>query len=46
MKQFIETLLKFLAKVTINSNSQNKTEYHFHGPVNFIGSPRKKLKAN
>lgn len=51
MKQFFENI--FCLKAKINnlfhneiSDSYNKTEYHFHGPVNFIGKPSRLPKRN
>ena len=42
MKQILEGILSLRAKISNfvhyeASNSHNKNEYHFHGPVNFIG---------
>lgn len=47
MKQILEGIASFRTKISNlfhyeASNSFNKTEFHFHGPVNFIGKRSKK----
>lgn len=47
MKQFLESIIKATFKDFLNqkmSDSNNKTEFHFHGTVNFIQREKKKLK--
>ena len=47
MKQVFEAILGIRTRVGNllhyqASNSHNKVEYHFHGPVNFFGKPAKR----
>lgn len=49
MKQLFENIVSLRTKIDnlLHSevfNSHNKIEYHFHGPVNFIGKLPQKLK--
>lgn len=49
MRQILEGLASVRTKITNllhyeATNSFNKTEFHFHGPVNFIGKQPKKIK--
>jgi hypothetical protein len=47
MKQFLENIFKATIKDVFSnkvSNSNNKTEFHFHGPVNLIQGNSKRLK--
>ncbi|KKQ90080.1 MAG: hypothetical protein UT12_C0002G0011 [Candidatus Curtissbacteria bacterium GW2011_GWC2_38_9] len=49
MKQILEGLASFKTKITDllhpeATNSFNKTEVHFYGPVNFIGKQSKGIK--
>lgn len=48
MKQLLEGIASLKTKITNlfhyeATNSFNKTEFHFHGPVNFIGKRFKKI---
>ena len=54
MSKLFESLIKIIQSISISIsnilhneifNSFNKTEYHFHGPVNFMGSKPKELKS-
>jgi hypothetical protein len=50
MKQIFESILGLKTKISnlihySSSNSHNKTEYHFHGTVNIIGSLPKTMKS-
>lgn len=47
MRQILESILGLKIKIGdlirfTSSDSHNKTEYHFHGTVNFIEKPEKK----
>ncbi len=51
MRQILENIVNFKTRISNlihyeASSSNNKIEFHFHGPVNFISKNSKKLKRS